>query len=117
MNLVFIYGTYKKGHYNHYLIEDSEFIGLGTTIEPYALYVDRIPYVTKEIPLIQIRGEVYAVDNATLVDLDLLNGHPDLYRRELVDIILASDASVVKAWLYFTTRTIGTLAVSGEYET
>ncbi len=116
MNLVFIYGTFKKGFYNHYLIEDSDFIGTGRTLEPFALYLDRVPYVTKEIPLIQVRGEVYAVDYATLIDLDLLNGHPDLYCRERVDIILDAEATVVKAWLYFTTRTQGILAVSGEYE-
>ena len=114
-NPVFIYGTFKKGHYNHYLIEDSDFLGSGRTIEPFALFIDRLPYVTKELPLIQIQGEVYSVDDATLTDLDLLNGHPDIYCREMVDIHLHANSAIVRAWLYFNPGCKGVLAVSGEY--
>jgi len=114
-NLVFFYGNFKKGYYNHYLIEDSVFLGSGRTLEPFALFIDRLPYVTKELPLIQIKGEVYYVDDATLTDLDLINGHPDLYCRELVEIILDTNSSLIQAWLYFNPSCKGILAVSGEY--
>ena len=39
---VFVYGTLKKGYYNHYLLEDdsgAKFIGPGITIDKYPLVV------------------------------------------------------------------------------
>ena len=110
---VFVYGTLRKGFGNHYLLRDSKFIGYGITKEKYSLYVDGIPYVVK-IPNTQIKGEVYEVDKHTLDELDELEGHPDFYRRELIDVIV--NGKTIKAWIYFFPYPKGELIKSGDFK-
>ena len=110
---VFVYGTLRRGFENHYLLKNSKFIGYGITKEKYSLYVDSIPYVVK-IPYCQIKGEVYEVDKNTLIALDELEGHPDFYRRELIDVIV--NGKTIKAWIYFYPYPRGKLIKSGDYK-
>jgi gamma-glutamylcyclotransferase (GGCT)/AIG2-like uncharacterized protein YtfP len=113
MHYIFVYGTLRRGFWNHHLLKDSEFIGEGITKEKYSLYADEIPYVVKE-PLTQIKGELYIVDDETLERLDLLEGHPSFYTRELVDVIV--DNKIYKAWIYFYPAPEGELIKSGDYK-
>jgi gamma-glutamylaminecyclotransferase len=43
----------------------------------------------------RVKGEVYEVDNATLRDLDRLEGHPHFYRRREVSLV-----GRPPAWMY-----------------
>ena len=110
---VFVYGTLRKGFRNHYLLSSSKFIGYGMTKDKYSLYADGIPYVVK-IPNTQIKGEVYEVDKNTLDVLDDLEGHPDFYRRELVDVIV--NRKTIQAWIYFYPYPEGKLIESGDFK-
>lgn len=116
--LVFVYGTLKKGFSNHRLLASSELLGRARTIEAYAMYSTGVPIVIKNESVSPITGELYRVDEATLVYLDSLEGHPDWYRREEVDVLLETEDEeprTEKAWIYFNRDKRGTLVPSGEY--
>ena len=110
---VFVYGTLRKGYWNHRLLENSKFIGEAITKEKYSLYANGIPYVVKT-PKTQIKGEVYEVDIETLKRLDQLEGHPDFYYREKTDILI--NGKPIKAWIYFYPYQKGKIIPSGDYK-
>lgn len=106
---VFVYGTLKAGHGNHeyYLAGNSgaEFLGRCYIAGDYSMYTNgAFPMVVKgddpdaDRPIV---GEVYAVDEATLDSLDLLEGHPEWYCREKVATPFKN------AWVYIMPDTMG----------
>lgn len=117
---VFVYGTLKKGFGNHRLLSGAVFVGEAVTVNNYALYVSGIPYAYKEETISKIHGELYLVDRETLQSLDMLEGHPDWYRREEVMINLKNNTStfsdLISAWLYFSLSPSGSLVEGGVYE-
>jgi gamma-glutamylcyclotransferase (GGCT)/AIG2-like uncharacterized protein YtfP len=117
LHLVFVYGTLKKGFGNHRLLAASEFLGEARTAQSYAMYSTGVPIVVKNEAISPIQGELYRIDEATLVTLDSLEGHPDWYRRELVDVIVFGENGErsEKAWVYFNLDKRGTLVPSGKY--
>ena len=110
---VFVYGTLRKGYWNHRLLENSKFLGEARTKEKYSLYADGIPYVVK-IPRTHIKGEVYEVDEETLRRLDQLEEHPDVYYREEIEVLL--NGKPIKAWIYFYPYPEGEFIPSGDYK-
>ena len=115
-HLVFTYGTLKKGFHNHHYLQQSTFIGSGKTQNKYALYINGgLPFVVRDQSVSLIYGEVYRVDDSVLAVLDQLEGHPDWYCREKVNIVLDADSSVVSAWLYFNPDCNGELVTEGAY--
>jgi len=120
-SLVFVYGTLKRDFGNHHLLNGSKFIGKALTKEKYALYVSGIPFVIENEPVSQIAGEVYKVDEKTLVRLDRLEGHPGWYCRKIVDVSVDGrdgDAAErkMKAWIYFFPIREGMLVESGIFK-
>jgi gamma-glutamylcyclotransferase (GGCT)/AIG2-like uncharacterized protein YtfP len=92
-DLVFVYGTLKRGHGNHRVIADGSFLG-----------EDRIPAVMHDLgafPAVRldaaatVYGEVFSVDPQTLARLDRLEGHPTFYQRTRVRM-----SSGRRAWVY-----------------
>ena len=112
---LFVYGTLKQHHHNHHLLSTSKYLGTVKTIEKYSLFVSTIPFVSKHPQTSVIHGELYSVDDCTLARLDRLEGHPQWYKREEVDILL-DNAQIVAAWLYFNPEPTGDLVSSGKYE-
>lgn len=88
-HLVAVYGTLKKGHGNHRLLEHSELVAEEaiTSAPAFRLYGYKRAY-----PFVQrmndggqqISCQVYRVDDNTLKSLDYLEGHPNFYKREMV---------------------------------
>ena len=117
---VFVYGTLKRGHGNHILMQDSVFLGPALTDKKYTMYKSGIPFVSKSPNTTQIIGELYDVVKTTLDDLDMLEGHPTWYKREKVPVTHISrqgEIETVDAWLYFN-RNIphnATIVESGTY--
>ena len=101
-HVVAVYGTLKRGHGNHRAyLEDSKFMGRGKTKDKYPLVVSGLPYlIEKKGKGHNVEVEVYKVDDETLNRLDILEGHPDWYKRKQIDIKLTTGA-VVSAWIYF----------------
>ncbi len=112
---LFVYGTLKRGYNNHYYLArgKSIYLGKAETVDAFALYVGRYPYVTPQEPICPIKGELYAVDQNTLAQIDLLEGHPTYYKRRLTKVRLQEDGSIVDAFLYFHENPEGKLVPSG----
>jgi gamma-glutamylcyclotransferase (GGCT)/AIG2-like uncharacterized protein YtfP len=92
---VFVYGTLKKGKPNHRIIQHCK----GS--KAYAPGIDlfagpSFPFA-KRGSRIAI-GEVYEVDQETLVRLDHLEGHPTFYQREKTNVLINGSRS--QAWIY-----------------
>ena len=116
METLFVYGTLKKKQSNNFLLSEARFIGEGKTLQRYGLYAAGIPYVIKDEAISQIRGEIYQLDARTMAVVDSLEGHPNLYRREKVKVVLNKiRPEVINAWLYFYPHLQGILIPSGEY--
>lgn len=116
-SLVFVYGTLKKGFSNHRLLAGSEYLGTAQTVEKYAMYTTGTPIVLKDEAVSPIHGELYRVNEATLVALDSLEGHPDWYRREEISIFVDGEQGRYQetAWLYFSLDRRGTLVPEGKF--
>lgn len=95
IQFVFVYGTLKRGQPNHHWIETIEngtasFVGCGRTTQKFPLVIAtryNVPFLldlpgTGKI----VHGEVYAVDEAKLAHLDVLEEYPTFYSRQLHDI-------------------------------
>jgi len=112
---LFTYGTLMKGYSNHYPLKRAEWVGSAKTLEKYSLYESGIPFVFKGEAVSHIYGELYRVDELTLKIIDRLEGHPEWYRREEIQIVTDSGNNVT-AWLYFYPEKRGKLVTSGRYE-
>jgi gamma-glutamylcyclotransferase (GGCT)/AIG2-like uncharacterized protein YtfP len=130
--LLFVYGTLRRGHANHGQLVGCRFVGAGRTAARHAMFVDGFPYLATGPAVHHVRGEVYAVDAATLAVLDLLEGHPSWYERRPVEIVLdaAAEAAanarraldvfgdapqVIRCETYFNDRPLGGLSPSGDF--
>jgi gamma-glutamylcyclotransferase (GGCT)/AIG2-like uncharacterized protein YtfP len=101
---VFVYGTLKRGHGNHILLKNSKFLGVSKTRDKYIMYRSGIPFVSKSHSTTSIMGELYEVDELSLNYLDLLEGHPSWYKREMVSVGYLNEQGEflnTNAWLYF----------------
>ncbi len=114
--LLFVYGTLRRGFANHEVyLGDALYVGEAITKERFALFVDDFPYLTKSARVSQIVGELYRVDGRTLEHIDCLEGHPDDYRRERIQV-LTDLGGCYSAWTYFYPEPRGRLLVSGHYD-
>lgn len=109
MTLVFVYGTL-KGMKNRFGtgsgLQKSEFVGHGLTKGlfnladgPYPIAIPASHSKAKETHQGHITGEVYAVQPQAVTSLDAYESYPDLYDRQLYDVVLGNGATV-KAWIY-----------------
>lgn len=112
-NLIFVYGTLKRNHPNHFLLEDlissndAVYVGPRTTLLLYPLVTGLygIPYlINKSGSGKRILGELYSVSKRGLVRLDELEGiKVEHYERLPIEVIEEDDESngVVLAEAYF----------------
>ncbi|MBV9881367.1 MAG: gamma-glutamylcyclotransferase [Gemmatirosa sp.] len=130
--LLFVYGTLRQGGPNHALLARARALGPATTVDRYALFVDGVPFLAPAPAVHRVRGEVYAVDAATLAEVDRLEGHPVWYERRPVAVTLDAAARAAKAAAglafadappvlacetYFNDRPTGALSPNGDYGT
>lgn len=96
---VFVYGTLKKGKSNHRLLFEADYLGEYYTNTNFTLFVGGLPYLVKrEGP--GCSGELYKVSDKVLTALDLLEGHPDFYKREVIPVYDMEVGNMVEAWCY-----------------
>lgn len=118
MHRVFVYGSLRKGLGNSYLLNNSKFISIARTINPFQMIdYGGFPGIVKNIEDMEpktIVGEVYEVDDETLDNLDALESNGSFYQRE---IIFTTSGP---AWMYITishTRNIPLIKTSkDEYD-
>lgn len=97
---VFVYGTLKRGLYNHRLLDrgNARFIGEARTKEKgFAMLLAKAgyPYLVRTTEDARvIDGELYAVDDATLEHLDVLEEiATGMYSREVMTVELLGEPS------------------------
>ena len=112
---VFVYGTLKKGFGNHRIVTASNGarVGSATTLQVFfrmhsinGMYPGVV--ITSEdgggeLGCGPIKGEVYRVDSIDL--FDSLEGYPNLYTRQVIDVVLASGETQT-AWIYLFNRAV-----------
>lgn len=101
--LVAVYGTLKKGGSNDHHLYSEKFIGSGHTEQLYPLVLGRYPFLIDK-PTVgnNIEVELYSVSPDALASLDRLEGHPNLYRRKKINIVV--DNIVHNAYVYFVSE-------------
>ena len=78
---IFVYGSLRRGFYNHRLLEKADYLRHSITRAEYRMHsLGGFPSVQPG-GTTAIIGEIYDVDVLTLLRLDRLEGHPTLYRR------------------------------------
>lgn len=98
--VLFVYGTLKRGHAAHDLLAEQQFLGPAATAPRYRL-VDLGPYpglVHDDAAGLAVTGELWEVTEKKLKELDMFEGCPMLYRREVVDV--AGVEGRVEAYFY-----------------
>ncbi|XP_010538504.1 PREDICTED: putative gamma-glutamylcyclotransferase At3g02910 [Tarenaya hassleriana] len=122
-SLIFVYGTLKTNHPNHFLMEDlitrndAVFVGHRATRSPHPLVVGLhgIPYMIN-LPGSghRVRGELYAVSKRGLARLDELEGiEVGHYERLPIEVAAATvteeegSDGIVAAEAYFAHRRFG----------
>lgn len=86
-NLVFTYGTLKRGHGNNRLLATSEFLAPAVTDAEFMLLQVGFPIACLEgSPKYPVLGEIWKCDDETLARLDRLEGVPHHYQRTTVTV-------------------------------
>ena len=93
---VFVYGTLKKGQYNHRVIGGATFIADTATVDSdYTMYhLGGYPGVVQNGGKDRIYGELYEVNDVIFNKLDGLEGYPDFYDRKIIK------TEHGEAWIY-----------------
>lgn len=103
MTRVFVYGTLKRGGDNHHYLAYQQFLGAAHTPPGYTLYSlgDYPGMVRAEGDTAGVAGELWAVDEACLKQLDLLEGvNEGLYERVSITLATPIDGQPVETYLY-----------------
>lgn len=114
--LVFVYGSLKRGYGNHGFLVDQNFLGVAKTSESnfYMVSLGAFPATIRHESGKKITGEVYEVDEQTFKSLDQLEGQGSLYSRnkEMFDL---QNGKKVEAWIYLMPRQIANSVVARGY--
>lgn len=112
---VFVYGTLKRGFANSHLLDRATLIGAFRTLVRYPLVVAgkyNSPCLL-DLPDMgnRVKGEVFAVDDATLADLDHLERVGTNYNRKVQKVSCCADRSfVADVFVYFKSNGLEQLA-------
>uniref|UniRef100_A0A7S3LU12 Gamma-glutamylcyclotransferase family protein n=1 Tax=Palpitomonas bilix TaxID=652834 RepID=A0A7S3LU12_9EUKA len=117
-HLVFVYGTLKRGFFNHHLLqkEGAVYKCDGITAEEYPLRCDKyfVPFLLNDAGSgKKVRGEVYSVTDAVLADLDELEKVPIYYERKVVKVEDAKqneNEAAFDCFVYFRTSSAPSLS-------
>ncbi|MGC9452525.1 MAG: gamma-glutamylcyclotransferase family protein [Oceanipulchritudo sp.] len=102
-DLLFAYGTLKKGGAYHHLIaeKEAEFVGKACTCLAYPLLLAEYPcLLDRPGDGFRVKGEVYRLPSLAAWEVvDWLEDHPKEYRRrpEAVEM----EGAILKPWTYF----------------
>ncbi|MDP7575109.1 MAG: gamma-glutamylcyclotransferase family protein, partial [Phycisphaerales bacterium] len=99
MHHVFVYGTLRSGCRNRTIhLPSCESIEAVAAPEFTLRTLGRFPMVHRGGDT-AIRGEVLALGDDELAAVDRLEGHPDWYQREVIEVQLAGGGTA-QAWIY-----------------
>ncbi len=102
--IVFVYGTLRRGGSNHFRMAGAEFIS-NCTVSGRLYRIDWYPGLVLDDAGDEIHGEAYAVDSELLAALDVFEGVPageiegSEYRRTIT-AIMQRDSRPLTAWVW-----------------
>lgn len=99
-HLVFVYGSLKRGFYNHRRLRRHTYLANVVTEPSFALYgLGRYPgMIRASHQPHEVHGELWQVDERGLIDLDRLEVNSRLYQRELIPVF--NELCRWQAWAY-----------------
>ena len=103
MNLIFVYGTLKRGCINHFRMARQEYFGEAQTGPGYVLHdVGGYPGMVADSGAPDgVSGEVWSVDDECLAGLDVLEGIAEgLYGRRSVELRAPFAGRHVEAYIF-----------------
>ena len=117
---LFVYGTMMEGEYNHHRLQvpGVESLGLCETRD-YGFELRSKRAIHGFAPVVvrggkhRIAGEAYKVPAHVIQELDIFEGHPDVYRREKIILGMRSAGIPDKAWAYIYQGDISNLQPHG----
>ena len=77
------------------------------------LFLDK---AVKTPPIVQVKGEVYEVSNEILKRVDELEGHPTVYKRERIKVVMEKSGKEIEARVYFFPYARGKLVEDREFK-
>ncbi|NOQ30504.1 MAG: hypothetical protein GQ570_05200 [Helicobacteraceae bacterium] len=88
--LLFVYGSLKKGFDNHKLLEKStKRLGKAKTVSKFAMFEDTFgnyPYLILK-PITKVEGELYQINRKELLErIDEFEGTPEYYQRKKIKV-------------------------------
>ncbi len=100
--LLFVYGSLKKGFDNHNLLNKyAKRLGKAHTVKKFSMFEDSFgnyPYIV-DVPHSKIKGELYQINRAELMQrIDRFEGVPDYYVRKKIEV--KSHHGVKRAFVY-----------------
>jgi gamma-glutamylaminecyclotransferase len=99
VTLLFVYGTLKRGHRADRLLAGQRFVAAAATEPRYRLYdLGSFPGLVEVPDGVAVVGEVWAVGECCLEELDDYEGAPDLFARR--PIAVAGVGEPVEAYFY-----------------
>jgi gamma-glutamylaminecyclotransferase len=108
-HLVFVYGTLRAEEVNHDLLVLARFVAEARTEPCFDLFdLGAFPAMSAGGET-AVLGEVYAVDEVTLVRLDRLEGHPSFYQRTQIRL---ESGQAVQTYLMDRNRMHGRARIS-----
>ena len=86
MNKLFVYGTLKKQHSRNSILNAASFIKEIKSLPNYTMIdLGAFPGIL-DSGINVIYGELYEVDDSTLEMCDLIEGHPNFYKRKFIKL-------------------------------
>ncbi len=107
---IFVFGTLQQGHRNFHINRGARVGGDWVTAQPHPLYVIgpyRLPWLLNRPGQgLQVIGQLYAVDDAVLADMDRLErlDDPRWYERRHIAVrphLPQADVPAEPVWVYF----------------
>ena len=89
-NIIFVYGTLKRGFPLHLVLEESKFLGMATSVYKYPMIANKFGTYPFLIDLKgkgnYIKGEIFEITNEVFSELDKIEGVPNLFVRAFIDV-------------------------------
>ncbi|MBA4067672.1 MAG: gamma-glutamylcyclotransferase [Isosphaera sp.] len=98
--VLFVYGTLRQGQRNHARLAGQAFLGDAATAPRYRV-LDLGPYpglVPDDAAGVVVSGELWAVSDGCLAELDDFEGVPDLFDRRPVEVAGRADLVFAYFW-------------------
>ena len=109
--ILFVYGTLKRGGRNDFRIADQEFLGEATTAPRYRVFDlgEHPGLVHDDTDGLAVHGELFAVDERCLAELDAFEDVPNWFVRELIEV-----EGYEQVWAYYLNTPVPEGAKSGD---